>query len=87
MIRIKIDLEGKELRRARFWCRENFGEIPLKDTTEKVRRKIMANVNYQYFGGKVYDNEKARWIHRFNKPEIFHFRHEEDAMAFKLMWL
>lgn len=85
---IKIIVNNGQIRAARKWCQENLGAIPLKSIEKNVEKKILIHQspNY-YFGGKVYDEKEARWLHRFSKPNIFHFSNEDDAMAFKLRWL
>lgn len=108
MIKLEL-LDPNHVRRARKWCVENFGAIPLHDITIKCRSYPQYAINPfgktriekllkespENPGGKykwkmitrVYDVENARWMHRSKDGPFFRFRDEEDAMAFKLMWL
>lgn len=80
MYKFKID---KNVDKARKWCRENFGEIPLK---KPLYRKCGPRFVYDdtYF---AYDDKEAQWIHRYKNKGLFKFRLVEDAMAFKLRWM
>lgn len=73
MYKLTVD---KNIDNAREWCKEHFGEIPLK------------KVPHNWKCGKqfAYDDKKARWIHRYANKGIFRFKDEIDAMAFKLKW-
>jgi hypothetical protein len=66
----------KDARAARRWCREHFGDIPLKSIPQWRR-------NYPL----VYDRKTAKWLHWIGDyPYKFYFREEADAMFFKLIW-
>lgn len=76
--------DGKGARKARAWCEEMFGKIPLVDPPEKVRSRLWAMYGCQ----KIYDDGNARWCHRPSKnAQLFCFKDPEDAMAFKLRWM
>ena len=86
MILIKLS-EEKSSRRARRWCVDNFGKIPLKPISEFDRKTQMAiMIKGNFYGKHVYDSSNARWLHRMRNPYNFYFKNEEDAIAFKIMW-
>lgn len=75
----------KDAKKARKWCKENFGDIPLRVLTivhNKNNKKTRWKERFE-----IYDEDNARWVHRLNDPTRFKFQDEEDAMAFKLVWL
>lgn len=63
--------------------------------TTKYRFKISQLENGQFTEMKTWCNDNIgsdNWTHKWNESgglttDYFYFNHEEDAMAFKLMWL
>ena len=79
----RVDAPTEDIaKKARRWCYEEFGKIPLKN----IQRK-------NYYAPNVYDKENARWYNKIGEHskksnmKAFYFKNEEDAMAFKLKWL
>lgn len=78
----KLEVPEELVKKARLWCREEFGPIPLKT----IHRK-------NYYAPNVYDKENARWYNKVGEyskksnKTAFYFKNEEDAMAFKLRWM
>ena len=79
--------DDKTAKKARGWCKKEFGPIPL------VNKEIITRKNKYFYIGPVYDRENARWFNKvgeYNKKtnrKAFYFKNDEDALAFKLVWL
>ena len=86
----KVELEDFDVHKivkARKWCRQNFGEIPLKTIGRSYNRKKYSDKKPAGFAlTHVYDQKNARWLHRMKQAKYFYFRNQSDAIQFKLVW-
>ena len=89
MIKIQAGFKTeKEIKMARKWCEDCFGPIPRKYLNQMPAKNQYYIAKYARFGGNfIYDDNKARWMHRYKNPTYFYFKNEMDAMAFKLRFL
>ena len=74
-------------RKARAWCKEEFGEIPIIHKTINGRNKETGKRYYRNLG-RVYDIKNARWLQRSqgrSNPNAFYFKEDSDAVMVLLL--
>ena len=64
-------------------------EQPTGISQAKIRKWCRNNLNgrvkIKYF--RKYDPKKKKWVRDHEKPPVYRFSDDADAMAFKLQWI